>query len=429
MLTPLVAFISGLSLGIVIWWSQRLHFHRQLTDVLNALPITAVGNYASLISNLRRGVRLSSQRQFDLESQLQTWQQLIQVAPLGFLLVDSENQLLACNTYAQHLLHIQNWGFGRPRLMLEVIRSYELDQLIEQTRRSYQPQEQEWLFYPTLADPDAAGRPAALTLHGYTWPLNDGRVAIFLENRQPVIELSRSRDQWMVDLAHELKTPLTSIQLVAEALHSRLDPPLQVWVSRLLQEVTRLITLVQNWLDLSQMSAQPPTPLATQQLDLPALIRAAWQTLEPQARQKHIALAYVGPETLVTSGDEMRLYRAFLNLLDNALKYSPPEASIEVHITPTATDVHISVIDHGPGFPETDLPHVFERFYRGQTNDPMPLSRSNGSGLGLAIVEQIILAHRGMIRASNHPKTGGAWLQITLPGHLLPTPNPQTTPP
>lgn len=432
----LVAFFLGLALGIGFWFCWQAWLNRQLGQILRSLPTGGTVLALPILSRLRRGINLANQERQDLEFQLQTWQQILQVAPVGYLMVDEDNQLLWCNEQARQLLNIDRWEPGQVRLLLELVRSYDLDQLIEQTRLQQQSCQQDWVFHPTFPDAEAMGKSASITLRAYSWPLSAGKVCVFLENRQGFVELSQARDRWMSDLAHELRTPLTSIQLVVENLQKRLEPPLSRWVERLLPEVNRLINLVQDWLELSQLEVDPSKKLNRQPLELHSLIQSVWQTLEPLARAKQLSLDYSGAQELWIVADESRLYRVFLNILDNSIKYSPIEGIIIVEVNlllreDAANQVQINVIDSGMGFLEADLPYVFERLYRGDRSrtrqttsvsrgENLPpeeagISSTTGSGLGLAIVRQIILAHGGTITASNHPQTRGAWLKIELP--------------
>ncbi|MCS6782603.1 MAG: HAMP domain-containing sensor histidine kinase [Gloeomargarita sp. SKYBB_i_bin120] len=333
------------------------------------------------------------------------WPEILHQLPWGCLVVDEDNQLLWCNPAAQALLRLRPWRPGQPRLLLELVRSYELDQLIERARNQAGVQTMEWTFYPAeLTQP-----PIPLRAMGQR--LSTGEVVVFLENRQALVELTQARDRWITDLTHELKTPLTAMQLVAEALYARVDPPLQTWVSRLLGELQRLSRLVHNWLEMAQghQPVRNPTPV-----NLPALVQNVWQSLEPLAQQKNLRLDYVGPSELWLPGDELRLYQMLCNLLDNSIKYSPVDGVIRLVLTPQTAQqqVQIDILDQGPGFPPADLPHLFERFYQGQNH---PQGYPHGTGLGLAIVRQIVQAHGGEIQAANHPEQGGAWVRIQLP--------------
>jgi two-component system phosphate regulon sensor histidine kinase PhoR len=444
-------FLLGLSIGALLLGWQHLRSNARLKKVLRKLQAGADHSPFPLASQLSLAITQQRQEQQQLQQQLDIFRQILQVAPVGYLQVDDENRLLWCNLQARNILGIpQEATWSKPRLLLELVRSYELDDLIEQTRNAGQPCHSNWTYYPTSADPSDLSRQPAFMLQGYGLPLSDNQVGIFLENRQEVVALIQQRDQWASDLAHELKTPLTSIRLVAETLQTRLDPSLRTWVDRLINETIRLSNLVQDLLDLSQMQRHSLQPSQLKATDLVSLIHSVWSSLEPLARRKQLRLEYSGPEHLLMQLDEPRIHRLLINLLDNSIKYSPVGRSIQVKVSidtaiPNSvagtSSVCLEVIDFGPGFPEKALPYVFERFYRadpsrsrvipadssvdrnsftatGITNGTAQLQPDGslgGSGLGLAIVRQIVEAHQGSVSASNHPETGGAWLQVRLP--------------
>ena len=444
----LLAFLLGLSFGIGFWFWHKHRMQRQLEHMLGILQTDRTSPSLSVVSRLRREVAIVNQHQEDLEEELRLRMRLLQVAPVGYLEVDDENQLLWCNEQARYWLHIERWEPTPLRLLLEWVRSYELDQLIENTRYQQQPKIQEWEFHPPCLDGAAMSEVRSLTLKASSWPLPKGQVGVFIENQQPIVDLSQSRNQWFSDLAHELRTPLTSIHLVAETLQGRLEPPTRLWVDKLLNETNRLIQLVQDWLELSNLEKNPSKSLTYQSLELESLIYSAWQTLEPLAQLHQLTLTYCGTDSIWIDADRDRLTQVFLNLFDNSIKHSPPKTAIQVEVsyiepeaptgesladgffllnTPTGRSrcsIQIDIIDSGVGFSESDLPHVFERLYRGDvsrqrqevpSNHSVASRKSSGSGLGLCIVQQIIQAHGGTIKASNHPETGGAWLQIKLP--------------
>ncbi|HEY9649636.1 MAG TPA: ATP-binding protein [Coleofasciculaceae cyanobacterium] len=464
----LLAFLLGLFLGIGIWLWQQRRLKRQLGKILGVLQPNVSSASLSVVSQLRSEIALAQQYREELQRELQIRQRLLQVAPLGYLQVDEENRLLWCNEQARQLLKIDRWEPGQLRLLLEVVRSYELDQLIEQTRERQQPNVYEWVFHPPYLDGEVMPEVRSLALKASSWPLPARQVGVFLENQQPLVERAQSRNQWVSDLAHELRTPLTSIRLVAETLQGRLKPPERRWVEQMLQEINRLIALVQDLLELSNLEKNPSQSFTYQSIELRSLIQSAWQTLEPLAQQKQLHLAYEASEPICIKGDRARLTQVFLNLIDNSIKHSPIGGAIQVEVhqlteslssqviedTTTLTSlipsspptsgtlqigqwntldsqalgnrdiIQIDIIDAGVGFSESDLPHVFERLYRGDasrqrspvSSGSLEASRSSsGSGLGLAIVKQIIQAHNGTVGARNHPETGGAWLQIKLP--------------
>ncbi|NEO41724.1 MAG: HAMP domain-containing histidine kinase [Moorea sp. SIOASIH] len=428
----LLAFLLGLALGIGLWLWQQHQLKRRLQQMLGTLQVDATSNSLSAVSRLRQAIAIANHQREVIEQELQTWQEVVQVAPLGYFLVDEENQLLWCNQQARQLLHIHHWESGQIRLLLEWVRSYELDQLIQTTRQQQEPGICEWVFHPSCLKGEAMGEMRSLYLRASSWPLPQKQVGVFLENQQPLVELCESRNQWFGDLAHELRTPLTSISLVAETLQSRLEAQESRWVDKMLAEVKRLIQLVEDWLEISKLKQDPTPHLNCQSIELKSLIFRVWQTLELLAQQKNLTLAYNGPNQLYLEADPSRLTQVFLNLFDNSIKHSPPQAAIRVEVNAISSQeaavcdtwIQIKVIDAGDGFAESDLPRVFERLYRGdhsrareQSNysngDPLPVRR--GSGLGLSIVQQIIEAHGGSILATNHWETGGACIEIALP--------------
>ncbi|MGJ5631736.1 sensor histidine kinase [Nostoc sp. CALU 1950] len=427
----LLGFFLGLAVGIGFWIWQQVQLNRYLGRLIRPLTPHSYKMGLLLIPGLRQKIAMVKQQRQDLQQSLQTYQDLLDFAPVGYLQVDEENQLLWCNRQAQEILYLQRWQPEQVRLLLELVRSYELDHLIEQTRDWQKPQTGEWIFHPSCDDAAEMATIKSLALRASSLPLPNGQVGVFLENRQPLLDINQVRDRSFSDLAHELRTPLTSIRLVAETLQTRLEPPLNRWVNRLMQEVDRLINLVQSWLDLTQMEANPTMQLQTKVVELRSLIASVWETLEPLAGRQHLSFSYSGPENLWIKADQARIYQVFLNLLDNSIKYSLPGTSIHVEAKIQSTNnnegdatspiLEINLIDSGVGFSEADLPHVFERFYRGdkaRTHSPQDSNSIGaivGNGLGLAIVEQILIAHGGSIKAMNHPETGGAWMQLQFP--------------
>jgi two-component system phosphate regulon sensor histidine kinase PhoR len=430
-----LVFILGLALGLGFhFWSfvkLRKNIERVLSVVsddpsqLNSLP---------LVYLVRREMSNLYQQNQQLNKNLETWKELMEQAPVGYLQVDEENQLLWCNQQARTLLKIDRWQPGQIRLLLELVRSIELDRSIEKTRSSQQPQQKEWIFSfthyssekdnltPKNVANEVVSKQETIALKSFSFPLPEQQVAIFLTDRQPLLNLLQQRERAFSDLAHELRTPLTSIILVAETLQKRLHNPERQWVESMLKEIDRLTHLVADWLEISKLQEDPVRSLNYQPVQLKNLIISVWETLQQIAEQKSVSFSCSGLENPKIQADPWRLHQVFLNLFDNAIKHSPEGGNISVELSiaeiekeqPDRQTISIDIVDAGNGFLKADLPHIFDRLYRGDRSRKRQ-SQSSGSGLGLAIVKEIINAHGGTIQANNHPQTGGAWLRVVIP--------------
>jgi two-component system phosphate regulon sensor histidine kinase PhoR len=455
-----IGLVVGLGIGFIYRWQQVDRFRRFEGRRFAAplpwrklwtLEVQLLHKIEQQEQELQRLTTELQQRTIALED----LQDLLTHLPLAYLQVDADNYLMWCSPATAKVLRVPLPDLTQPRLLLEWMRSYDLDQLIERTRATGERQEQEWVVNSVRQDPANPVMRRPLYLRGQAFALAQGQVGVFLDDRYEMITFQQQQNRWVSDVAHELKTPLTSIRLVAETLLNRVDTNLRSWVERLLNEVINLSSVVQDLLDLSQLDRARASGGTTEDqfteaglnlepTDLVELIYAAWETLVPLNRHKQAHLLYIGPDSLVIRGDGSKLYRMLLNLLDNAIKYSPPDRDIEVLITPIApanpanfqeweqaqvvpegtppTGIILDVIDQGTGFPTQSLPYVFDRFYRAdearQRQGTAPLgnfSHSSSCGLGLAIVKQIVVAHNGQVIAKNNPATGGAWIQILLP--------------
>jgi two-component system, OmpR family, phosphate regulon sensor histidine kinase PhoR len=426
-LDVLISTIAGLCVGAgggYLW--RELSMRRQLRQVLVVMENSQAREDVSLpmVSQLRRQASIVRHQQQQLAEELFSWQSLLQAAPIGYLQLDAENQVLWCNQIARELLHINKWEQGQARLLLELVRSYELDRTIEKTRSTQLPKKLTWQFYFGYQE---TADVQSIWLMATSIPLLDGAVGVFIESQQTQVEAAATRERWLADLAHEIRTPLTAIRLVAETLENKVSPELTRWVERMLHETNRTIDLVQHFLELSQLETEPDRYLLLARVDIVATIAAAWQTVEPIATQRQIELVLPSSQQLYLEIDLDRFVRVFINLFDNSIKYCPDRGRIWVDICSIDREqpadwVEINLYDDGAGFSPSDLPYVFDRLYRGDVSRKRQQNNSpatSGSGLGLAIVRQIIVAHGGTVTANNHPKTGGAWLQILLPREKL----------
>jgi len=328
------------------------------------------------------------------------WQAWIEAAPVGWLSLDTELRIQEINPWAEKLLKLPTTELTRGRLLSEAVAGAELVAIARLAQAQERPQRVEWLI-----DSDA--------LEAYALPGEEGWVALLLQSRRSLEAQLEQQERWVSDVAHELKTPLTALLLVGESLASQVEDRHGLLVQRLQRELQRLQELVSDLLELSRLeNLLPREGDRYDQVELRELVEAAWASLRPLAEQRRISLALAGPAPCPARGDGPRLHRALLNLLDNALRYSPEGSAIEVGLRSSGDWWLIDVRDHGMGLSDEDRSHMFERFYRG---DPSRVrSQRAGSGLGLAIVQQIAVTHGGRIQGRNHPQ-GGTVMELVLP--------------
>jgi two-component system sensor histidine kinase MprB len=231
-----------------------------------------------------------------------------------------------------------------------------------------------------------------------------GRLAASFNAMLGALESSRDAQRQLVaDASHELRTPLTSIRANVELLErARHMPPAdraQVLTS-VRGQLEDLTILVGDLVDLARPGGRAHEP--PEELRLDKLVEDAVERARRHAPATEFALT---TERCMVSGSRARLARAVGNLLDNAVKWGPPGAPVEVFVSAGEAIVR----DHGPGIAEEDLPHVFDRFYRASAARGLP-----GSGLGLAIVKHVADAHGGTVVAEPAPG-GGTRLRLALP--------------
>ena len=220
----------------------------------------------------------------------------------------------------------------------------------------------------------------------------------------------RLRRNLVADVAHELRTPLAILQGSTEALLDGVDQPTPEVLGSLNDEVSRLRRLVGDLETLAAAEAAGLRP-RTEPVDLADVATSAADLLRPLADDRETTLT-VEARPAAVIGDADRLHQIAVNLIANAVKFTPPGGAITVSTREDGISACLEVVDNGPGIPEHDLPRVFERFWRGANGD-----KASGSGIGLAVVAELVAVHHGMVTAGNVPG-GGARLTVTIPAAL-----------
>jgi two-component system OmpR family sensor kinase len=224
----------------------------------------------------------------------------------------------------------------------------------------------------------------------------------------------RAQRDFVANVSHELKTPLTSIQGFAQAIldGAAESPDAQRQAATVIyNEAGRMHRMVVDLLDLARLDAGI-ADLKRTQVDVVSLLKGISEKLMPQARHGEVMLMVEADDLLPIVGDGDRLAQVFTNLVDNALKHTPAGGQVTIRAENLTGGVEVVVEDTGEGITPDVLPHIFERFYQAD------LSRrggeGHGAGLGLAIVHEIVHAHGGRITARSTPGQGSAFV-VRLP--------------
>ena len=224
-------------------------------------------------------------------------------------------------------------------------------------------------------------------------------------------EVEQLKQQFFSQISHELRNPLTAIRASAQLLLLRardvLDARQRRWVQSIDDSVDRLLSLVTRILDLNRLRAGV-FPLVRQPTELDKVVARALDVLGPQAEQQGLRLEQTtAGDGVVIAADEEALTQLLLNLVGNAIKFTPTGGSVQVAVTDAAADVELTVRDSGPGIPAADLNRIFEPYQQAHEG-------RNGSGLGLAIVKGLVEAHGGSISVDSEEGKGACFV-VRLP--------------
>jgi two-component system phosphate regulon sensor histidine kinase PhoR len=319
----------------------------------------------------------------------------------AILMIDDDGKITAMNRAAENIFQISE-AKALGHTFIEIVRDHELNELLQHCLSTRKQQtgaveiKLKTQFLSTIATP----------LPG------DGGCLVHIQDLTELRRLEMIRQDFISNISHELRTPIASVKALAETLNEGAieDPSVaKDFLSRINVEVDKLAQMVQELGELSHIESGE-APLQKRHVNIADAIGHSVDRLRAQADRAGLNLDFIIPSTLPkVMADEARVEQVLVNIIHNAIKFTPSGGRISISAKARNNDILVTVSDTGVGIPADDLPRIFERFYKADK------SRSGGgTGLGLAIAKHIVEAHGGRIWAESVEGKGSTF-NFTLP--------------
>ncbi|MBA3007321.1 MAG: HAMP domain-containing protein [Proteobacteria bacterium] len=333
----------------------------------------------------------------------------------GVITVDTEERILDVNQSGAQLLNVDPEKIKGKSILLAV-RNTHLQNFVKNSLACASPIEGEF-----TSRMSADGQEKYFYAHGTRLQDRQGHIAgalIVLNDVTKLRRLESIRRDFVANVSHELKTPITSIEGFAETLlDGALDEPEDArrFVEIIGKQASRLHAIVEDLLALSRVEQEARREeIVLQELPVAEILQSAIQSCSSRVEEEDMTISLVCAEEITARINPALLEQAVVNLLDNAVKYSGKGSEIRVEAEKNANEVLIRISDNGVGIAPQDIPRIFERFYR---VDKARSAKLGGTGLGLSIVKHIVAAHHGHITVESSPGKGSIFT-INLPGSV-----------
>jgi len=423
-----VSLLAGLGVAILVTFIRQRHA-RDLERVRAGVAEAAVGRHPvppsggseetqEVFVALARFARLVSNEREGSEKARLLARTVFEQVPVGLLVVDRTLALLDANPAALASFRVPA---GAPRAALvDLVRHPDALRLFEKGIATgsagdapssavlrfggeLTPEQVLEITVRSVPHGDAHGEPAAI-----------GVVRDVTEREHT----ETMRRRFVSDVSHELRTPIAAIRAAVETLagEDALPPDIARLLGILERQSSEMEALVSDLTDLSQIESGAVT-LHPEHISIKPLLTSVVRDLQSAAEARGVRVAIDAPEGLAVSGDRRRLAQVFRNLVDNAVKFSPAGARVDVLAERGAeardglSSCVVHVVDRGIGIPRSEQARIFQRFYR---VDPSRAKSVPGTGLGLAIVKHILILHGGSIRVESEPGKGSRFT-VSLP--------------
>ncbi|NIK76953.1 two-component system phosphate regulon sensor histidine kinase PhoR [Paenibacillus castaneae] len=326
----------------------------------------------------------------------------------GIVMIDRDGKIVLMNRRAEEVLGILAKDLVG-RHYAEAKQQYELSQMIQEGLKSKEHLREEINFY----------FPEERLLELNLVPIHpEGNefsgVLLVLQDVSAIRRLERMRSEFVANVSHELKTPITAVKGFAETLLGGAvndEETARSFLQIIFDESDRLNRLIGDILELSKIESRR-VPLIFSPIEIDSFVSKSVKLMESEAARKHIKLSMDIEPGLYAEADEDRLRQIIMNLLSNGINYTPEGGKVSVKVEGKGEDyIRIVISDSGIGIPKKDLPRIFERFYR---VDKARSRSSGGTGLGLSIVKHLIELHKGTISVTSEVGAGSTFI-IELP--------------
>ncbi|EAE8882666.1 PAS domain-containing protein [Listeria monocytogenes] len=344
---------------------------------------------------------------FEIKQNEQRLNAIVQNLVSGVMLINVDKQVIMTNRTMYQILG-ETEITGKP--FYEVIKSFALSQLIEGTFETKTIQQKEIiLYFPREMILDASVSP----ILGENGEITG--IILLLHDITQIRHLENVRSEFVTNVSHELKTPVTALKGFAETLLDGAmydEVLLKKFLTIIKEESDRLHRLIMDILALSRIE-QNPVAENVELVDVDEVIEQSARTIFEMATEKNIRVTI--PEktsaSVMIETDRDKLQQIIINLLSNAINYTPVDGKVEVKLIEQGAEVIIEVTDNGIGIPAKDIDRVFERFYR---VDKARSRHSGGTGLGLSIVKHLVENCGGRIEVESQEEVGSTF-RVTLP--------------
>ncbi|MDO5409242.1 MAG: HAMP domain-containing sensor histidine kinase [Lachnospiraceae bacterium] len=224
--------------------------------------------------------------------------------------------------------------------------------------------------------------------------------AVYNESLLRLKHLDESRQEFVSNVSHELKTPITSIRILADSLISMGEAPVELYrefMEDISNEIDRESRIIDDLLEMVRLD-RTKAELSVQRVNMNDLLESVLKRLKGTAEKRNIVVTLECMRPVVADVDELKFTRVITNLVENAIKYNRDSGSVTVSLNADQTYFYVKIVDTGVGIPDDEVGKVFERFYR---VDKARSRETGGTGLGLAICKDIVQLHHGVIRVSS----------------------------